>query len=246
MRVAIAMLIVVGCKSEKIDKADKLEPPRAELTIPAAPEPPPAPPPLDTKWMLLADVPDPSVQNALGELLQPFSSELSICVAIDSTGSIYATRAQNDAGARVTDDKVLADLEALQRARKMPMRDETARVVAGKWVCSRQPGAAPPQNVPPTMLEGRRVAGDKTIVPDDATKTEIQRSGKDRVVTSWKLCTDETGAVTEIKVLKPSGFAAYDAKIEREMKAWKYQPYTTPAGRPVPVCTAVTFIYVTD
>ena len=62
-------------------------------------------------------------------------------------------------------------------------------------------------------------------------------------MTTWKLCIDESGAVKETKVLKASGFAAYDAKIERELKTWAYKPYLTPVGRAVPVCTAVTFIY---
>jgi TonB family protein len=243
MRVAIAVLIVVGCKAQKIDKADKLEPPQPELSITPAPEPPPPPPPLDTHWMLIADVPDPSLQNALGELLRPFSPAISICVVLDARGAIYATRAHDEAGARITDDKVLADLEALHRARKLQLRDETAQAVGGKWLCTRAPGAAPPRTVPPTQLEARRIAGDKNIVPDDATRSEIQRAGKERIVTSWKLCIDETGAATEVKVLKPSGFAAYDAKIERAMKAWKYQPFEAPVGRVVPVCTAVTFIY---
>jgi len=247
MRVAIAVLVVVGCKSEKIDKADKLEPPPPEIVV-APPPPPPPPPaaPLDTQWMRIHDVPDPSVQDALKELLRPFPLELSICVAIDSAGTIYLTRAYDAAGARVTDDKQQEELEALvtaSRTHPLPMRDETAKAVAGTWVCTREPEAAPPQNVPPTTLEGRRIAGEKNIVPDDETKAEIARSNKDRIITAWKVCIDASGAVASTKALKSSGFAAYDAKIERAIKDWKYRPYTTPAGKPVPVCTAVTFIY---
>jgi len=104
------------------------------------------------------------------------------------------------------------------------------------------PPPAPPQNVPPTLLEGQRIAGDKNILPDDVTKTEIQRSGKDKIVGSYKLCLTVDGNVAAVNQLKGTTFAAYDAKIQREMRTWRYRPYMV-NGKAVPVCTAVTFIY---
>jgi periplasmic protein TonB len=104
------------------------------------------------------------------------------------------------------------------------------------------PPPAPPQNVPPTMLEGSRIAGEKMIVPSDVTKTEIQRSGKDKVVGSYKLCITVGGDVNTISQLKSTGFGAYDAKIQSEMRSWRYRPYMV-NGKAVPVCTAITFIY---
>lgn len=104
------------------------------------------------------------------------------------------------------------------------------------------PPPRPPLNVPPTLLEGSRIAGNKIIVPDDATKAAITDSGKAKIIASFKLCVDPGGAVTTITLLKPSGFAAYDAKLRREMQVWKYKPYLV-NGKAVPVCTAVTFIY---
>lgn len=92
------------------------------------------------------------------------------------------------------------------------------------------------------MLEGSRIAGNKNIVPDDVTKTEIQRSGKEKIVGSYKLCVTAAGAVSSINQLKSTSFPAYDQKIQREMRSWKYRPYMV-NGRAVPVCTAVTFIY---
>jgi hypothetical protein len=93
------------------------------------------------------------------------------------------------------------------------------------------------------MLEGSRIAGTKDIVPDDVTKTEIQRSGKDKIVTSYKLCITVGGDVSNVQMLKSSTFPAYDAKIQRTIKGeWRYRPYAV-NGKVVPVCTAVTFIY---
>lgn len=105
------------------------------------------------------------------------------------------------------------------------------------------PPPAPPTNVPPTLLEGSRIAGEKQIIPDDVTKTEIMRSGKDKVIGSYKLCLNASGAITSVTQLKSTGFPAYDNKILGKMRGeWKYKPYAV-NGRAVPVCTAVTFIY---
>ena len=99
-----------------------------------------------------------------------------------------------------------------------------------------------PQNVAPTLLEGSRIAGERVILPDDKTKTAITASKRDKVIGSFKLCLDTTGAITSVVALKSSGFPDYDAKIIREMNKWTYRPYHVD-GKAVPVCTAVTFIY---
>jgi len=105
---------------------------------------------------------------------------------------------------------------------------------------SGSPGA--PSNVAPTLLEGHRIAGEKNIVPDDATKTAIAKAGATRVVASFKLCVDKTGTVSSLAMLKSSGFDAYDQDLQREMSRWRYSPYEV-NGQPANVCTAVTFIY---
>jgi protein TonB len=105
------------------------------------------------------------------------------------------------------------------------------------------PPPSPAQNIPPTMLETQRIAGDKAIVPNDVTKVAIARSGKEKLVGSWKLCLDDTGAISQVTRLKSTGFNDYDTKIETEMRSnWKYKAYVI-NSRPVPVCTAITFIY---
>lgn len=96
--------------------------------------------------------------------------------------------------------------------------------------------------MPPTLLEGERISGDAKITPDDDTKAEIQLSGKTNVIGSFKLCVTIGGDVSSIKILKSTGFAAYDAKIQAEIQNWRYRPYEV-NGRAVPVCTAATFIY---
>jgi hypothetical protein len=106
------------------------------------------------------------------------------------------------------------------------------------------PPPAPPISVAPQALELNRLAGGKTIVPDDNTKTDIARAGRDRMISSFKLCLSPAGDVVSVDILKSSGFAAYDVKIIDTIRAtWRYRPMLDAAGNPVPVCTAVTFIY---
>jgi protein TonB len=100
----------------------------------------------------------------------------------------------------------------------------------------------PPQVVPQQAIEAQRISGEKQIVPDEPTKIQISRSGQSRIVTTVKMCLSGSGNVSSLSVLKASGFPAYDRKIKAKMRQWKYQPFKV-NGKPVPVCTSVTFIY---
>ena len=105
------------------------------------------------------------------------------------------------------------------------------------------PPPTPPQTVAPTALEASRISGDKNIAPDDVTKTEINRSGKDRLVGSFKLCITVDGAISQVNMIKSTGFPAYDSRISSKIHGeWRYKPFNV-NGKAVPVCTAVTFIY---
>jgi protein TonB len=105
------------------------------------------------------------------------------------------------------------------------------------------PPPAPPQNVAPQALDANRISGEKNIVPDDVTKTEISRSGKDRLVGSFKVCISLEGNISQVNQLKSTGFPAYDQKIVGTIRGeWRYRPFMV-NGKAAPVCTAVTFIY---
>jgi len=87
------------------------------------------------------------------------------------------------------------------------------------------------------------MAGEKNIVPDDVTKTEISRSGKDKLIGSYKLCITADGNIKSVNQLKSTGFPAYDSKIQTTIRGeWRYRPFMV-NGKAVEVCTAVTFIY---
>jgi hypothetical protein len=92
------------------------------------------------------------------------------------------------------------------------------------------------------LIEGRRIAGSKAIVPDDDTKRLIQESGLTRITGSFRVCIDDTGVVESVFLLRSTGLARYDARIIGGIRQWKYSPYMVD-DQPVPVCTVVTFIY---
>lgn len=103
-------------------------------------------------------------------------------------------------------------------------------------------GSTSPPRVPPSLLEQKRIKGTRQIDPDTTTKTAIAKAGRSTIAASLKLCVDAAGKVTSITQLKSSGFGDYDAKLEREMRHWAFQPYLV-GGKPSAVCTVVTFSF---
>jgi TonB family protein len=103
--------------------------------------------------------------------------------------------------------------------------------------------AAPPPNVPPWVLEAHRIAGEKTIVPDDLTRTGLGEAGKDKLTGAYKLCIAIDGSIASVTQLKTTGFPRYDEKIIHTIRGeWRYRPFLV-NGNAATVCTAVTFTY---
>jgi protein TonB len=94
-----------------------------------------------------------------------------------------------------------------------------------------------------TVLDANRTAGDKEILPDERTQTEIARSGTESIHASFKVCVTDDGSINTVTMIKSSGFPSYDVKIQNTIrKTWHYRPIIV-SGKPAPVCTAVTFVY---
>jgi len=102
--------------------------------------------------------------------------------------------------------------------------------------------ASPPEVIAPSMLELRRIAGSKLLIPDDGIKTQINLSGRTRVTAAFKFCVDERGRIESIHKIKGSGYVDYDREIVEGIRTWAYRPYLV-AGKPTAVCTSITFIY---
>jgi protein TonB len=98
-----------------------------------------------------------------------------------------------------------------------------------------------PQIVPQAALEAQRISGEKNIQPPNDVATAISRSGT-KATGVFKLCLNNGGGIQSIKMLKSTGYPAYDNKIKSTMNSWKYRPLMV-NGKAVPVCTSVTFIF---
>ena len=102
---------------------------------------------------------------------------------------------------------------------------------------------APARSVASVALDANRIAGDKNIVPDDATQTEMRRRGSDKAIGAFKLCLAASGDIGSVSLIKSTGFAEYDWKIQTTIRnKWRYKPFLV-NGQASPVCTAVRFVY---
>ena len=190
-----------------------------DLAIAAPPPPPPPPPKGGAKPKDVVLTPK---KIKVKDIVQPVKIEKQEVQAPVETGDVNGVEGGVEGGA------VGGDLNGVVAAPPPPPPP---------------PPPAPPQNVAPTALDANRIAGEKNIVPDDVTKTEIQRSGKDKLVGSFKLCITAEGNINTVNQLKSTGFAAYDSKIVNTIRGeWRYRPFVV-NGKPAAVCTAVTFIY---
>jgi TonB family protein len=100
-----------------------------------------------------------------------------------------------------------------------------------------------PKLMPPTVL-GKlvRTAGDPQIRPPSSTTTAMLRDGKAQVTALVRMCLDRSGRVIDATVVTSSGYADYDARLRTGVKRWRYQPYSA-NGRPIAICTHITFVY---
>jgi hypothetical protein len=97
---------------------------------------------------------------------------------------------------------------------------------------------APVRMVAPDKLH--RLTGDPAIPPSDDVKRAA--GGKPFAAAIVKLCLDPGGKVASTRLVKSSGVPAYDDQIQAVMKeTWTFSPGEVD-GRPVAVCTAVTFL----
>ena len=97
--------------------------------------------------------------------------------------------------------------------------------------------------VPPRLVEGKRVLGNPQIPAPEGVRQQMIRSATPKLTATVKMCLDRAGRVRSLQVMESTGFREYDQKLLAGMRTWVYQPYQLANGTPVPVCTAVTFIY---
>jgi protein TonB len=219
-------LLLIAMWAKSVWAIDLLELPKGTIEIAAAapPPPPPPPPPGGKKPEVKKDIPK---KKKITETVQPVKIEKNEPPpeVQEDTGDEAGEEGGVEGG--VAGGVAGGSLDGVLSAAPPPPPP---------------PPPAQPQIVPPNAVEANRISGEKMIVPDDVTKTEISRSGKNKLVGAFKLCLTAAGSVQRVDMSKSTGFPAYDNRILAQMRVWKYRPFTV-NGTPTPVCTSVTFIY---
>lgn len=96
--------------------------------------------------------------------------------------------------------------------------------------------------VPPPTLQALFLAGDRKVHPSNQTKQTMLRDGKRQAVAIIKTCIGETGRVSSTVLVSSSKYADYDERLLAAVRGWQYRPFQV-AGKAMPACGMVTFIY---
>jgi protein TonB len=212
---------------------DKLTPPKRELALAIAPPPPPPPPPPKASKKKK----QPKTDKKVVKKIRP----------TDTTQPVEKKKEDPDVEVVIVDEAE-GEEDGVDLGQGMGSMEGLGLQVSvpGKKFAAPPPPPPPPpppKVVPPKAIDAQRVSGNKNIMPDEATKMQIQRDGNTRIVASVKLCISKTGSVSSTRVVKSSGYPAYDRKITGQMRQWRYAPFMI-NGKPSPVCSSVMFVYV--
>lgn len=88
-----------------------------------------------------------------------------------------------------------------------------------------------------------RTSGNDQIGAPSSVRQQMMRADQNKVIGTVKLCVGTDGRVDSAKVLKSTGYDAYDDKLLDEMRAWRYRPYQH-EGEATRFCTAITLVYI--
>ena len=86
----------------------------------------------------------------------------------------------------------------------------------------------------------KRVEGDPLRVPDDRGKRAIVKAGFYEMISTFWVCVDAGGKVTDVVVYASSGIPTLDLMYVGVIKSWRYQPEDGPS------CGLITYDYVQD
>lgn len=101
---------------------------------------------------------------------------------------------------------------------------------------------AGPKIIPAAALESLRTRGNRTVRPPHSVQAKLRQSKRDRIVVLMKMCVSKKGIPIRLETIRPSHFPRYDHRIFNAMRKWRFRPFEID-GKPVEVCTMVTFLY---
>lgn len=69
----------------------------------------------------------------------------------------------------------------------------------------------------------------------------MRQTNRTKLVAVVRMCLRPSGRVDTLRILKPSGYPAYDRRLLSRMRQWRYRPWLVD-GKAVPLCTFMAFI----
>lgn len=199
------------------------------------------------------DAPDPSVTQRLEAEMAGRDyvfAWLKVCLDVAGNVSVETREATSDAVGNVFSDVAKAwkfDAPVIDGQPSPACSFVRLVYPSGKGPVAQEipvPNRSPSIE-PARAFEGRRIAGEKMIVPNDLDKTDLQQSvgGNARSAGAFKICLATSGSIELVNTLRSTGIPNYDRKIIRTITdTWRYSPFMVD-GVAKPVCTVVTFIY---
>jgi protein TonB len=110
-------------------------------------------------------------------------------------------------------------------------------------VAAAQPAPAEaPHVVAPAVLKSLRISGGDQIDAPDLVQAQMVRDEHKSTSATLKVCVAPTGEISQVNVMKSSGYPAFDDRLVAGVHGWRYKAYVV-SGRPVVACSAVTFLY---
>ena len=91
-------------------------------------------------------------------------------------------------------------------------------------------------NVSPALFQARRTSGSVELDAPIAVQKEMVRDSATKVTALVKACIGADGAITQVSLIKSSGYEGYDQVLLDGVRGWHFQ-----AGDPV--CSAVAFAF---
>lgn len=85
-------------------------------------------------------------------------------------------------------------------------------------------------------------AGEARLPTADQLRVMLRGEGVERATASLRVCIAPGGNVVEATLDAPSGNAALDAAITKDVWGWTYEPYAAPST--LRVCTPVSVTYL--
>jgi protein TonB len=228
--IAVHAGVLLGLLVHGFWQIERLGLPKREISVAIAPALPPPPPPAAPSVKK-----EPPQQRKDRRLVPPDTTQPVNRPAPDEDVELVPEDRDSLFGVDGGSDQSTSQFPAISNDNMLPgPRIDTPPPPA--------PLPARPVTVEATVVEAQRVAGQKLIQPDDATKLQMARDGRPRVEATIKMCLSAGGDVTRTDIARSSGYPEYDVLIVRTMQQWQYRPYLV-NNQPSAVCTSVKFIY---